>query len=197
MSHSLLQASGAIIKNVDLHSENDIVAAMRHMTREGVVEVGWDYVAVCKCSFACLRYLVSINYPHKSCCSVEHAVKYGILELLAFLHENGWPIPNCIFWRAMQRGHYDCASYLHNNGHCSYGCFDHSEEYEEEEYKQNLREVARFILLPKWRAVTKSRSIAMYWWDQSGISSYAENGLGRKRDFLTFQSEFTTTSNRH
>lgn len=190
-------------------SEDDIIAAMQHMARNGQVEAGWDGWAACHFSITCLEYLVSIGYEHKYGFPAEHAAEHGHVRMLRFLHQNGWPIDHSDFWLAIWKRHYDCASYLHDNGYCCYtsdaygpyGEFgDHVRVHSlgalsvpRDEYTETLRKVVRNILVPKWRAITRMLGIAMYWHSQSGITAYAEDGVGRKRDLDAFQ-KFASSS---
>ena len=185
----MLQILRTIIESAS-SSEDDIISAMQHMVRIGHIERGWDGSAAYKWSIKCLRYLVSIGYEHKCHFPSEHAAEHGDFEMLRFLHEHGWPIQQSDFWEALDKEHYDCATYLHDNGYCCYLSFNRSDEDGEWEYKEKLREVVREILLPKWRAITRMRAVAIYWHNQSGITSHAENGVGRKRDLNAFLSEF-------
>jgi hypothetical protein len=53
-----------------------------------------------------------------------------------------------------------------------------------------LPEIARTILLPKWRAHVHTRRIALYWNDQAGRTACAPEGPARKRDRAAFEAEF-------
>ena len=190
----MLRILRTIIENTyPYDSEEHLISAMQHMVRIGHIEPGWDGAAAGIWSMKCLQYLISIGYEHKSHNPAAHFAERGDLKMLRFVHEHGWPIlhEQC-FWDAISNEHYDCATYLHGNGSCCY-TFGRSNEDQEYEYKENLRIVVRNVLLPKWRALTRMRGIAIYWHNQSGITSHAENGVGRKRDLNAFLSEFTSS----
>lgn len=194
MLHSLgiVAHSRVIIDNSCSYSEDDLIAALRHMVRNGHVEDGWDGSAAYIFSIKCLKYLVSIGYEHKAYFPTEHAIEYNDAKMLRFLHKHGWPIDKCDFWLAISRESYDSASYLHKHGYCCYASFDRSDEEGEFAYREAVCEVVQKILLPKWRRITRVRFIAMYWQNQSGITAYAENGPGRGRDLNAFRRDFPT-----
>jgi hypothetical protein len=76
----------------------------------------------------------------------------------------------------MQRGFLECLKYALEQG-CPYP-------------SALLPQVARTILLPKWRAHVQTRRIALYWNDQAGRTACAPEGPARKRDRAAFEAEF-------
>ena len=49
--------------------------------------------------------------------------------------------------------------------------------------------LATHIFLPKWRAYTRLRAIALFWHDFAGRRAYGPDGAGRKRDLDAFLAD--------
>ena len=59
-----------------------------------------------------------------------------------------------------------------------------------DEMKYMLCNVVRLLLLPKWRAFFRMRTIVIYWMQESVKRAHAPNGVGRKRDLDAFELDF-------
>ena len=130
------------------------------------------------------------------------AVRGGQLEVVAFLHEEGFPwggerpYPGMLFLDSDERNAvpsmspsermrwYECARYV-----LAYGCVDSSGELRVhmlEDRARLLRDIVRQCLLPKWRStvawMVKVRPYAWHWLEEHAKIQCAEGGAGRKRD---------------
>ena len=132
------------------------------------------------------------------------AVQYGQLEVVAFLHEEGFPwggerpYPGMLLLDADKRHvpsmsqskrmrWYECARYV-----LAYGCQDSTPD-ELEDRARLLRDIVRHCLLPKWRStvawMVKVRPYAWHWLEEHAKIQCAEGGAGRKSDLEAFEED--------
>ena len=71
--------------------------------------------------FDCLRYIITSNINHGNKCSLngelcEWAARNGDFNCLKYLHENGCPFENSLWYCVTTRCNLDCFKYLYENG---------------------------------------------------------------------------------
>jgi hypothetical protein len=140
-------------------------------------------------------HLDCLAYAHENGCEWDKSTCYfaaagGHLDCLTYAHENGceWNVLTCI--RAASKGDVDCLKYALDNGCVWDNWKDYKKEFSD-------RIILCFIQndsirrLAKWRiSVLITRSIAMYWMEQTAKNGCAEGGDLRKRDQQLFIDEF-------
>jgi len=137
---------------------------------------------VAACDWAAeFGHLENLKEAHERGCSWDEvtcsiAAQSGQLACLKYMHENGCPWDEHTCSLAAMNKHFDCLQYAYEHG-CR--------------YPAELRpQVARTILLPKWRAHVHTRRIAFYWYEQAVRTACAPEGPARKRDRAAFEAEF-------
>ena len=136
--------------------------------------------AISGCNMDCLQYAYNNGCPlvPTSYLSTDNVV------FLRFLHEKGIePEPFCL------------EDWLHEVTYepCHHGLFQHLEFLYDIgcPYSKNYRRtIAKMVLLPKMRRWVRMRSIAVYWQDITGRSTYAPGGIGFRRDLEAYVAEF-------
>jgi hypothetical protein len=132
----------------------------------------------------CLQYAINNEYEYdrnehgKIMC--EKAAKNGHINCLKFLREEEmhWDEQTCKSAAecALKYNQVECLEYAYKNG-CPYS-------------KEVLSIIVQKILIPKWRAYVKNRSIVYYWMERSAQTSCAENGRARIEDKKSFENDF-------
>ena len=123
----------------------------------------------------CLIYARTNGCPwnERTC---EIAALRGNYACLKFCHTNGCPWDEGTVESAILFRHMDCLRFAHENG-CPY-------------HPEFLSEIARHVLLPKWKALFRMRCIATYWHDVAGRTSHAPGGAGRQRHLEAYAADF-------
>ena len=128
------------------------------------------------------------------CQTTWAAAKNGHLECLKYLHKNGCPWDEDTTWYAALNGNLKCLKYLHENGcpwdenatcHAAYeGQLECLKYLHQKGCPWDQAPIGSKVKI-WWKMVqdiVKTRPIVFYWLEKTTISSYSENGRGRKRD---------------
>jgi hypothetical protein len=134
----------------------------------------------------CLQYAINNEYEYdrnehgKIMCA--KAAKNGHINCLKLLREEEmhWDEQTCKSAAecALKYNQVECLEYAYKNG-CPYS-------------KEVLSIIVQKILIPKWRAYVKNRSIVYYWMERSAQTSCAENGRARIEDMNSFENDFNS-----
>jgi hypothetical protein len=143
-------------------------------------------------------HLDCLTYAHENGCPWDEFTCYfaaagGHLDCLTYAHENGceWNVLTCI--RAASKGDVDCLKYALDNGCVWDNWKDYKKEFSDRIILCFIQNDAMKLprRLAKWRiSVLITRSIAMYWMEQTAKKGCAEGGDLRKRDQQLFIDEF-------
>ena len=121
----------------------------------------------------CVRFLIKEQCPGLRHALV-HAVQLKRPRVLRYLLTMGHRASNDAWMWESVRDNADCLAVLRDFFPCPPALGE---------------KLAQLVLLPKWRALVRTRAIAVYWYAEVGRAAYAPGGLGRKRDYDAFVAD--------